>query len=151
MEEWNSAVCPYSLLLSNEDILPFVEHLNLSIHSFALCVLAALLHGPLCTACTTQAERELRVATAQHRASQEQLAHVLSQLQVSVCVWWCVCGGGGVAPHNRRPESRLLDPAALLMLQQQAFSCIGVNKTGSMSLPCWSVLLSTLAGRVPIL
>jgi hypothetical protein len=37
-----------------------------------------------------------------------------------VCVW--------LTPFSRQPKSGLLGPAALLMLQQRAFSCISVSK-----------------------
>jgi hypothetical protein len=38
-----------------------------------------------------------------------------------VCVW--------LTPFSRQPKSGLLGPAALLMLQQRAFSCISVSKS----------------------
>jgi hypothetical protein len=38
-----------------------------------------------------------------------------------VCVW--------LTPFSRQPKYGLLGPAALLMLQQQAFSCTSVDKS----------------------
>jgi hypothetical protein len=48
-------------------------------------------------------------------------------LVLCVCVW--------LTPFSRQPKSGLLGPAALLMLQQRAFSCISVSKSKILYLP----------------
>jgi hypothetical protein len=48
-------------------------------------------------------------------------------LQLCVCVW--------LTPFSRQPKSGLLGPAALLMLQQRAFSCISVGESKILYLP----------------